>query len=47
MVNKRPYAFEWNASLSGGLLDIQIDLSGLNLTAIEIREAYKQYFSEK
>lgn len=45
-ISKRPYTVKWDG-VSLGWVDVELDLTGLNITAIEIREAYKQYFSEK
>lgn len=42
VVSRRPYTVKWDG-VSLGWVDVELDLSGLNITAIEIREAYKQY----
>lgn len=46
VVSKRPYLVKWDG-ISLGWVDVELDLTGLNITAIEIREAYKQYFNEE
>lgn len=42
VIGKRHYLIKWDG-LSLGSVEVVVDLSGLNITAIEIREAYKQY----
>ena len=46
MVSNRPYLIKWDG-INLGWVDVELDLTGLNITAIEIREAYKQYLNEE